>query len=161
MLRVNGWRGWRREGRGCRGWTCEEAVEEEANSFLISSVGRFQASLVSSREQGSTIALAISDFQAFKVRIARVLRMFASNHLYKDPMTDPECMEVGGRFCRKLSTSVSPKLNRPLLLLRGSNMLCGLRRSPPDPSNADRLRYTWMYSGCHKKILNNLPITSF
>ena len=75
-------------------------------------------------------------------------------------MTDLECMEVRGRFCRKLSTSASAKLNRPLWLLRGSNMLCGRRLSPPDPSNADRLRYTWMYSGCHQKISNNLPVTS-
>ena len=51
---------------------CEAAVEEGADSFLISSLGRFQASLGSSLEQGSTIALTVSDFQAFKIKVGRV-----------------------------------------------------------------------------------------
>ena len=130
-----------REVTSCRGWTCEVVVEEEASSFEIFSQGKFQAALVSSQEQGLKISSAVSDFQAFKIRILMSPRLyFASIYLYKDPTTDPECMEVGGRFCRKLSTSASPKLNRPALVLRGSNMLLGRRRSTPSPSNADRLR---------------------
>ena len=44
------------EVRGCRGWTCEVAVEEEASSFEISAEGKFQPALVSSREQGLKIS---------------------------------------------------------------------------------------------------------
>ena len=70
-MRVNGWRGQRREVRGCRGWRCEVVVEEEASSFEISAEGKFQPALVSSQEQGLTIALAVSDSQAFKIRLFR------------------------------------------------------------------------------------------
>ena len=72
---MNGWRGQRCEVRGCRGWTCEVEVEEEArSSFEIFSEGKFQAALVSSQEQGLTIALAVSDFPALKIRILRTPR---------------------------------------------------------------------------------------
>ena len=87
-----------REVRGCRGWTCEVVEVEEASSFEIFSQGKFQAALVSSQEQGLTISSAISDFQAFKIRMLTAPRVYyASIYLYKDPTTDPECMEVGGR----------------------------------------------------------------
>ena len=130
-----------REVTSCRGWMCEVVEEVVASSVEILSEGKFQPALVSSQEQGLKISSAVSDFQAFKIIIFMSPRLyFASIYLYKDPTTDPECMEVGGRFCRKLSTSASPKLNRPALVLRGSNMLCGRRRSTPSPSNADRLR---------------------
>ena len=63
-----GWRGWKRhEGRrGCRGLTSEVEEEAEASSFEISSLGKFPASLVSSREQGLTVALVVSDFPALQ-----------------------------------------------------------------------------------------------
>ena len=41
-------------------------VEEEASSFEISAEGKFQPALVSSREQGLTVALVVSDFPALQ-----------------------------------------------------------------------------------------------
>ena len=49
---------------------CEVVEEEEANSFFEVSLGKSRLSLVSGRELGwtLTVALAVSDFQAFQIR---------------------------------------------------------------------------------------------
>ena len=49
---------------------CEVVEEEEVSSFLKVSLGKSWLSLVSGRELGwtLTVALAVSDFQAFQIR---------------------------------------------------------------------------------------------
>ena len=49
---------------------CEVVEEEEASSFFEVSLGKSRLSLVSGRELGwtLTVALAVSDFQAFQIR---------------------------------------------------------------------------------------------
>ena len=49
---------------------CEVVEEEEVSSFLKVSLGKSRLSLVSGRELGwtLTVALAVSDFQAFQIR---------------------------------------------------------------------------------------------
>ena len=68
MSRVIQWRGWKRHGerRGCRDLTSEVVEEVEASSFEISSSGRCLASQGSSQEQGLTVVLVVSDFQALQ-----------------------------------------------------------------------------------------------
>ena len=50
---------------------CEVVEEEEASSFFEVSLGKSRLSLVSGRELGwtLTVALAVSDFQAFQIRV--------------------------------------------------------------------------------------------
>ena len=50
---------------------CEVEEEEEASSFFEVSLGKSRLSLVSGRELGwtLTVALAVSDFQAFQIRV--------------------------------------------------------------------------------------------
>ena len=52
--------------RGCRGLTSEVVEEGEASSFEISASGRCLASRGSSQEQGLTVVLVVSDFQALQ-----------------------------------------------------------------------------------------------
>ena len=52
--------------RGCRGLTSEVVEEGEASSFEISSLGKCPASQGSSQEQGLTVVLVVSDFQALQ-----------------------------------------------------------------------------------------------
>ena len=49
---------------------CEVVEEEEVSSFFEVSLGKSRLSLVSGRELGwtLTVALAVSDFQAFQIR---------------------------------------------------------------------------------------------
>ena len=49
---------------------CEVVEEEEVSSFFEVSLGKSRLSLVSSQELGwtLTVALAVSDFQAFQIR---------------------------------------------------------------------------------------------
>ena len=76
---------------------CEVVEEEGASSFFEVSLGKSRLSLVSGQELGwtLTVALAVSDFQAFQIRelSIRILRTKGRSNLYKDPMTDPECTE--------------------------------------------------------------------
>ena len=51
---------------------CEVVEEGEVSSFLKVSLGKSRLSLVSSRELGwtLTVALAVSDFQAFQIKLS-------------------------------------------------------------------------------------------